>query len=73
MQSYIVNVPARKYEVPTGLRVYSVNTSRRNFTVSTSRRDFGIAIQGWRLWGQTDIHPFQVGGEDSTKTFGELP
>jgi hypothetical protein len=73
MKSLMVDVSSRKYEVASGLRQYTVDGSRRDFTVYVSKRDFGVPVQGWRLWGQTDIHPFQTGGEDSTKTFGELP
>lgn len=73
MSSLATNVSPRKFEIPVSTRSYGASVSVRNFTSSVSKRDFGVAIVGWRLWGQTNIHPFQVGGEDSTKTFGELP
>jgi hypothetical protein len=73
MRSLVVDVPSRKYEVSTSLRHYTVDGSRRSFIAYAPKRDFGVAIIGWRIWGQTDIYPFMVGGVDSTKTFGELP
>jgi hypothetical protein len=73
VKNLLIDVPSRKYEVSAGLRMYSVDGPRRSFISYAPKRDFGVAIIGWRLWGQTDIYPFQTGGVDSTKTFGELP
>lgn len=55
-------------------RDVSSDVSRREFTASVQKRAFGTAVIGWRVWGQTNIYPFDYPtGVDSTKTFGELP
>ena len=69
----IVQVAKRNFTINVAPIGYAERVGRRSLTTQTSRRNFSIAITGWSIWGQTDIHPFAVGGVDSTKTFGELP
>ena len=69
----VVSVGSRDFTVSSGHRDFIKSTAKREFLSSVGKREFGVAIVGWRIWGQTDIQPFMTGGVDSTKTFGELP
>ena len=70
----VVDVAKRNYTVSCASRSFTSQVAKRTYLTGVPKRDFGVIISGWRLWGQTDIHPFDYpSGVDSTKTFGELP
>lgn len=74
-KTLVKNIALRTLALNVSSRNLTKGVSRRNFTGMVSKRDFGaVHVAGWRLWGQTDIYPFDTPtGVDSTKTFGDLP
>ena len=70
-----VTLPTRSLNGLWATRDLEGSVISRNLVGTMSSRDFGgDDTLAWRVWGQTDIHPFDSPtGVDSTKTMEDLP
>ncbi len=60
-----VVAPNRNYAEVLDLRDWEIRLPERFYK-------YAIHVRKWLTAGQTDIHPFEPGGEDSTTPMGDL-